>query len=105
MAKLLRKLVRARPQFSSQQAYHCLESAQTGAHPIEQSQEPLPRGRGTDGRKDVFEREWAGEPRVAPDGKRVVYRRMGFDLMQDQRRGNLWLAVVDGEEQRNTHQL
>ncbi len=48
---------------------------------------------------DVFALEWAAEPRIAPDGAQVVYRRMGFDVMTDQRRGNLWLAAADGSGQ------
>jgi dipeptidyl aminopeptidase/acylaminoacyl peptidase len=49
---------------------------------------------------DVFELEWAVEPRIAPDASRVVYRRMGFDRLRDTRRGNLWLAASDGSGQR-----
>ena len=48
---------------------------------------------------DVFALEWAAEPQVSPDGARVVYRRMGFDVMADKRRGNLWLAQADGSGQ------
>jgi len=48
---------------------------------------------------DVFALEWAAEPEVAPDGAQVVYRRMGFDVMTDQRRGSLWLASADGSGQ------
>ena len=49
---------------------------------------------------DVFELEYAGDPQISPDGTKIVYRRMGFDIMKDRMRGNLWLASVDGA----THQ-
>lgn len=54
----------------------------------------------TDGRlfeaMDVFGLEWATDPRVAPDGERVVYVRNFFDVMTDQRRTNLWVVSADG---------
>ena len=46
---------------------------------------------------DVFELEWASDPQISPDGQQVIYRRMGFDIMKDRRRGNLWRVLVDGE--------
>jgi dipeptidyl aminopeptidase/acylaminoacyl peptidase len=49
---------------------------------------------------DVFELEWAEEPRVSPDGEQVVYRRSGFDLMSDRRRGDLWLVRTNGKQHR-----
>lgn len=48
---------------------------------------------------DVFELEWALNPQISPDSKYVVYRRMGFDIMQDSRRGDLWLADVNSKQQ------
>lgn len=49
---------------------------------------------------DIFELEWALDPEISPDGEHVVYRRMGFDRLKDQRRGNLWLVGSDGSGQR-----
>jgi dipeptidyl aminopeptidase/acylaminoacyl peptidase len=49
---------------------------------------------------DVFELEWASDPQISPDGRQVVYRRMGFDMMKDKRRGDLWLVNTDGENHR-----
>ena len=46
---------------------------------------------------DVFELEWASDPQISPDGQEVIYRRMGFDIMKDKRRGNLWRVRADGE--------
>jgi len=33
---------------------------------------------------DVFEMEVADDPRISPDGDRVVYVRRGFDIMKDE---------------------
>ena len=52
------------------------------------------------GARDVFELEWASDPQISPDGQHVIYRRMGFDIMSDKRRGNLWLVSTDGENHR-----
>ncbi|HSR42923.1 MAG TPA: S9 family peptidase, partial [Longimicrobiales bacterium] len=49
---------------------------------------------------DVFGLEWAGDPRVSPDGSRVVYVRNFFDVMTDRGRSNLWLVDVDGSAHR-----
>ena len=49
---------------------------------------------------DVFGLEWASSPQISPDGDRVVYRRMGFDIMSDRREGNLWLVGSRGENHR-----
>lgn len=40
---------------------------------------------------DVFHLECASDPRVSPDGKRIVYVRQFMDVMKDRRRSNLWL--------------
>lgn len=45
---------------------------------------------------DVFALEWVVEPQISPQGTHVVYRRMGFDVMTDGRRGNLWIVDRDG---------
>ena len=52
------------------------------------------------GARDVFELEWASDPQISPDGQHVIYRRMGFDIMSDKRRGNLWLVSTDGKNHR-----
>ena len=49
---------------------------------------------------DVFDLEWSETPAISPDGDRVVYRRMGFDIMTDSRRGNLWIVSSDGGDHR-----
>ena len=49
---------------------------------------------------DVFDLEWALEPRLSPNTRQVVYVRAGFDLMQDQRTSKLWLINTDGSNHR-----
>ncbi|MEM9759982.1 MAG: S9 family peptidase [Pseudomonadota bacterium] len=52
---------------------------------------------------DVFELEWAEDPQIAPNGEHIVYRRAGFDIQKDRRRGNLWLLdAVSGKQRKLT---
>ena len=37
---------------------------------------------------DVFELEWATDPRVSPDGNTIVYVRKSNDIMNDRERSN-----------------
>lgn len=50
--------------------------------------------------RDVFDLEWANHPAISPDGSRIVYQRMAFDIMKDLRRGRLWLLDADGGRHR-----
>ena len=49
---------------------------------------------------DVFELEYVSDPRVSPDGDRVVYVRQFADVMTDMNYSNLWLVRADGSGQR-----
>jgi dipeptidyl aminopeptidase/acylaminoacyl peptidase len=49
---------------------------------------------------DVFEVEVAADPRISPDGSRVVYVRRGFDIMTDAGRSALWMIGSDGSGHR-----
>ena len=49
---------------------------------------------------DVFDLEWASDPRISPDGSRVVYVRNSMDVMSDRRRGSLWILDAGGGEHR-----
>ena len=49
---------------------------------------------------DVFALQWADNPQISPDGKRIVYQRMGFDIMKDRKRSSLWTIDADGRNQR-----
>lgn len=47
---------------------------------------------------DVFDLQWASDPQIAPDGRRVAYVRMRGDVMKDAYTGDLWLVGTDGRE-------
>jgi acylaminoacyl-peptidase len=50
--------------------------------------------------QDVFSLQWASDPQISPDGKRIVYVRNFFDKMKDRQRSNLWIINTDGKEHR-----
>lgn len=50
--------------------------------------------------EDVFELEYASDPRISPDGARIVYARRANDIMSDRTRSDLWIVDVDGERHR-----
>ena len=50
--------------------------------------------------RDIFELEWVADPRIAPDGNRVVFERAGYDVMKDRERASLWIARTDGSDVR-----
>jgi dipeptidyl aminopeptidase/acylaminoacyl peptidase len=50
--------------------------------------------------EDVFELEYADDPRISPDGSQIVYERQSNDIMSDRTRSNLWLVGVDGDGHR-----
>ena len=68
-----------------------LHGAEKSAHEIDPSRFRL---------IDVFELEWASDPRISPDGEAVVYVRNFMDVMHDRRRSNLWIVSSDGHEHR-----
>ena len=49
---------------------------------------------------DVFEMEVAADPRISPDGSRIVYVRRGFDIMTVRNRTALWAVAADGVDDR-----
>ena len=50
--------------------------------------------------EDVFELEYAGDPRISPDGSEIVYVRSFMDIMTDRPRQNLWIVNADGSGHR-----
>ena len=50
--------------------------------------------------KDVFDLEFASDPRISPDGERIVYERQTNDIMTDSTVSNLWIVNVDGGRHR-----
>ena len=49
---------------------------------------------------DVFSLEWAVNPQISPDASQIIYRRSGFDIMNDTSKGNLWILNADGTSHR-----
>ena len=49
---------------------------------------------------DVFSLEWAADPQLDPDGRRVAYARTGYDKSRDRARASIWLVDVASGEQR-----
>ncbi len=49
---------------------------------------------------DVFELEYAADPRIAPDGASIVYARTFMDIMNDSKRSTLWQIGFDGSDHR-----
>ena len=45
---------------------------------------------------DVFALQYVQDPQISPDGKSIVYKRSGFDIMKDRAKGDLWLINTDG---------
>src|SRR5262245_54162321 len=48
--------------------------------------------------QDVFQLQFASDPQISPDGKRIVYVRNFVDIMKDRQRSNLWTINSDGSE-------
>jgi acylaminoacyl-peptidase len=49
---------------------------------------------------DVFNLQYAADPQISPDGKRIVYTRQFSDITADKRASNLWIVNSDGSEDR-----
>ncbi|MEO1046143.1 MAG: S9 family peptidase [Pseudomonadota bacterium] len=46
--------------------------------------------------EDVFELEWADDPRISPDGQQALYLRRFNDIMTDRTLAHVWLVNLDG---------
>jgi len=49
---------------------------------------------------DVFALQHVRDPQIAPNGTKIVYQRMQFDIMEDRSKGNLWMINTDGSNHR-----
>ena len=49
---------------------------------------------------DVFQMEIADDVQISPDGSRIVYVRVSYDIMTDRARRNLWIVNADGTNNR-----
>jgi dipeptidyl aminopeptidase/acylaminoacyl peptidase len=50
--------------------------------------------------RDIFDLEYASDPRISPDGRQIIYERHSMDIMTDSERSNLWMINSDGSEHR-----
>lgn len=50
--------------------------------------------------QDVFELQWAADPQVSPDGRRVAYVRQRGNVMKDTYAGHIWIVSSDGRDHR-----
>lgn len=71
-----------------------------GASTPASEQPPAPRAADRLQPMDVFGLEWAADPQISPDGRRIVYVRNSMDVMKDRRRSHLWLIDADGGDHR-----
>jgi dipeptidyl aminopeptidase/acylaminoacyl peptidase len=49
---------------------------------------------------DVFRVQFASDPQISPDGRRIVYVRQSADISTDRRVANLWIVNFDGTAHR-----
>ncbi|MGH6950823.1 MAG: TolB family protein, partial [Vitreimonas sp.] len=49
---------------------------------------------------DVFNLEYADNPRISPDGRWVAYARVSADIMTDRFRRSIWLVDANGANHR-----
>lgn len=49
---------------------------------------------------DLFALEYAADPQISPDGRKIAYVRRGFDIMTDRARANIWIVDVATGEHR-----
>jgi len=66
--------------------------------PFTAAAQPQPIARFTG--EDVFQLEWADDPRISPDGRQIVYLRSRMSVMQDRRQRNIWVINADGSDHR-----
>jgi dipeptidyl aminopeptidase/acylaminoacyl peptidase len=50
--------------------------------------------------QDAFNIEFAADPQISPDGKRIIYVRQFGDIMSDKSYSNLWVINFDGTDNR-----
>lgn len=49
---------------------------------------------------DIFDMESVSDPRISPDGSKILYVRSGSDIMTDKRYSNIWIINTDGTNHR-----
>jgi len=52
---------------------------------------------------DIFGLQYISDPQISPNSERIVYRKMGFDILNDGAKGNLWtITTTGGDHQKLT---
>ncbi|PZN96088.1 MAG: peptidase S9 family protein [Alphaproteobacteria bacterium] len=46
---------------------------------------------------DLYKLSMVTDPKVSPDGTRVLFNRASFDIATDMRQGEIWLATIEGK--------
>jgi len=46
----------------------------------------------------VFDMEYATDPQISPDGKKIAYVRHSMDRMNDKDKGQIWMVDIDGDK-------
>lgn len=49
---------------------------------------------------DLYALEYAADPQISPDGRKIAYVRRSFDIMSDRARSNIWIVDVASGEHR-----
>ena len=49
---------------------------------------------------DIFELEWASDPRISPDSESIAYVRNYMDVMTDRRCANIWIVATGDSDNR-----
>jgi dipeptidyl aminopeptidase/acylaminoacyl peptidase len=49
---------------------------------------------------DIFSIEYVSNPKISPDGTRIIYERNFLDAQTDEKYANLWIINSDGKEHR-----
>lgn len=46
---------------------------------------------------DLYRLSMVTDPKVAPEGERILFTRASFDIQTDTRQGEIWLATLGGK--------
>ncbi len=78
-----------------------LRARSTDSEPVVRQPAPdVPKSANRFAPIEVFDLEWASDPRISPDGRRIVYVRNFMDIRRDRRRSTLWMVAADGSDHR-----
>lgn len=55
--------------------------------------------------EDVFDLQYASNPKISPDGKQIIYSKNSFDILKDIKVSELWIINSDGTNNRKLTNL